>query len=250
MNEVEMTWVIYIIILTYFLIGTIGIYIINRNKEPQAARKSWIKHITYFLIINILFFSIIINPVVFRFIAVLIICVGFCELFVLYRKSGFNHKKIFFPAVFTLAVLASGFYSFSGMDKGLILYTFFLLSIFDGFSQVTGQLWGRRKLFPRVSPNKTVEGFIGGAIAALLSAFIFKNFINATPLSALLLAVWIVVFAFLGDSAKSFYKRKYMVKDFNNLLPGNGGFLDRFDSLIAGGAGVALLKLIISYVAG
>lgn len=250
MKDVEMTWVIYIIILAYFLIGSIGIYIINRKKEPQAVRKSWIKHITYFLIINILFFSIIFNPIVFRIFAVLIICVGFCELFLLFRKSGFNHKKIFFPAVGTLAIFASGFYFFSGMDKGLILYTFFLLSIFDGFSQVTGQLWGRRKLFPKISPNKTVEGFIGGAIAALLSALLFKNFINATSLSALLLAAWIVVFAFLGDSAKSFYKRKYKVKDFNNLLPGNGGFLDRFDSLIAGGAGVALLKLLISYFAG
>ncbi|HUW92951.1 MAG TPA: phosphatidate cytidylyltransferase [Bacteroidales bacterium] len=241
---------IYIFILVYFLLGSIGIYFINRRKDPQDARKSWIKHVTYFLIINILFFSIFINPVVFRLVTVLIIFVGFCELFVLFRKSGFNHKKTFIQAVCILAMFSCGFYHFSGMDKGLILFTFFLLSIFDGFSQVTGQLWGRRKLFPKVSPDKTVEGFIGGAITALLSGFLFKDFISAPPLYALLLAAWIVVFAFIGDSAKSFYKRKYKVKDFNNLIPGNGGFLDRFDSLIAGGAGIALLKLLLNFHLG
>jgi phosphatidate cytidylyltransferase len=122
-----------------------------------------------------------------------------------------------------------------------------ILSIFDGFSQITGQLLGRTKLFPKISPNKTVEGLIGGALIALLSALVFKSLIIGTPLKAILLAAVIAVFAFAGDAAKSIYKRKYNVKDFSNLIPGHGGFLDRFDSLIAAGAGVALLGLFLSF---
>ena len=62
-----------------------------------------------------------------------------------------------------------------------------------------------------------------------------------------MLATVVVVFAFAGDALKSLYKRKYNVKDFSNLIPGHGGMLDRFDSLIAGGAGVTLLGLLMTF---
>jgi phosphatidate cytidylyltransferase len=240
-------WVIYIIILIYYLLGTIGIYLINRRKEPQVKHKAWIKHINYFIITSIVFFSIAINPVVFRILAVLIIIVSFYELYKLFRESGFNYSKFFWFAICILALSSIGFYFFSHMDKGVILFAFLILSIFDGFSQVSGQLFGRIKLSPKISPDKTVEGLIGGALIAVLSAFVFKNLITAPTLKAILLAVVVVIFAFIGDSAKSLYKRKYNVKDFSNLIPGHGGFLDRFDSLIAGGAGVALLSILVNF---
>jgi len=142
-----------------------------------------------------------------------------------------------------MALLSIGFYSFSHMEKGVILFAFLITAIFDGFSQVSGQLLGRTKLFPKISPGKTVEGLIGGALVAVLSSLVFKNVFTALSLKAIILAAVVVVFAFLGDTAKSLYKRKYNVKDFSNLIPGHGGILDRFDSLIAGGAGVTLLGL-------
>jgi phosphatidate cytidylyltransferase len=240
-------WIIYFVILSYYLLGTIGIYFINRRKEPQVKHKAWVKHIAYFIITNILFFSIAVNPVVFRILAVLIIIVGFYELYKLFRESGFNHKEFFWLAVCIFVLFSAGFYFFSLRNKELMLFTLLILSIFDGFSQITGQLFGRTKLFPKVSPNKTVEGLIGGAMVALLSALVFKNLITGTPLKAILLAAVIAVFAFAGDAAKSIYKRKYNVKDFSNLIPGHGGFLDRFDSLIAAGAGVALFGLFLSF---
>jgi phosphatidate cytidylyltransferase len=240
-------WIIYIVILVYYLLGTVGIFFINRRKEPQIKRKAWIKHVNYFVITNLVFFSIAVNPVIFRYVAALIIIVGFYELFKLYRGSGFSHTGFFLASIIILASLSFGFYSFSLMDKGLILFAFLIIAIFDGFSQVSGQLLGRTKLFPKISPNKTVEGLIGGSLVAVLSAFVFKNLFTASSLKAIILAAVVVVFAFLGDTAKSLYKRKYNVKDFSNLIPGHGGFLDRFDSLIAGGAGVALLGLIMNF---
>jgi phosphatidate cytidylyltransferase len=239
-------WVIYTVIMVYYLLGTIGIYLINRRKEPQARRKAWIKHINYFIITNIVFFSIAINPVVFRVLAVLIIVIGFAELFKLFRESGYKFRNFFLLSVFLMALLSSGFYFFSRMDKGVMLFAFLILCIFDGFSQVSGQLFGKTKLFPAISPNKTVEGLIGGSLIAILSAFVFKSLIIAPQINAILFAVVVIIFAFFGDAAKSVYKRKYNVKDFSNLIPGHGGFLDRFDSLIAGGTGVALLSLLLS----
>lgn len=236
-----MYWNVYIVILVYFVLGTAGIWFINRHKEPAVARRSWIKHLTYFIITSFLFFSIALNNTLFRYIAAVIMIAGFLELAKLFVESGYCHKLFFMTSLLILAVLSVGFFFFSRMEQGLILYAFLILCIFDGFSQVTGQLIGKRKLFPRISPNKTVEGFIGGATVALMSTLVFRQLIPAEPLRPVLIAAVVVVFAFAGDTAKSVYKRKYNVKDFSRLIPGHGGFLDRFDSLIAGGAGVALI---------
>jgi phosphatidate cytidylyltransferase len=236
----------YIIVLIYFLLGFIAFYFINRKKEPLQARKSWIKTITYFFIINLVFFSIVINPIVFRYLAVIVIIAGFLELFKLFRESGYKMKNIFMFSTIIFTVFSFGFFVFSGMEKGLILFTFMILSIFDSFSQITGELLGRKKLFPKISPQKTVEGLIGGAIVAILSALLLKSLISAPSFKAMLMAAGVVIFAFIGDISKSYYKRKYNVKDFSNLIPENGGFLDRFDSLIAGGAWITLLRLLIN----
>lgn len=234
-------WVIYLVIVVYYLLGTAGIYFINRKKDTDTRRKAWIKHVTYFILISLLYFSIAIKVILFRYVAVLIIIAGFLELTNLYIKSGYRHFLFFGASLMILALLSAAFFSFTGMGQGLILFAFLILCIFDGFSQVTGQLLGKRKLLPRISPNKTVEGLIGGAAVSILSALVFRDLIPADPVRSLIIASVVVVLAFGGDAAKSLYKRKYNVKDFSNLIPGHGGFLDRFDSLIAGGAGVALL---------
>jgi phosphatidate cytidylyltransferase len=80
---------IYFIILVYFLLGGLGFYFISKKKESREARKNWIKFITYFLIVTILFFSIVINPLVFRYIVVLIIIIGFFELYKVFRESRY-----------------------------------------------------------------------------------------------------------------------------------------------------------------
>jgi phosphatidate cytidylyltransferase len=90
-----------------------------------------------------------------------------------------------------------------------------------------------------------VEGLIGGLLVAVLSSLFFTGLLSANWLKTTLLATWISVCAFMGDAAKSYVKRKYNVKDFSNLIPGHGGFLDRFDSLITAGAGVALAGWIV-----
>jgi len=231
---------IYIIILSYFLLGGVGFYFINRNKEKEIARNSWTKFIAYFVIIHILFFSIVIDPLAFKIVAALIVSVGASELLRLYRKAQYTKTGFFILSVGVFALLAFGFLIFSSLEKEVILFAFLILSIFDAFSQISGQLFGKTKIAPEISPNKTVGGTVGGSIIAILSALLLKGLYNEVWYRALVLAAGVVVFAFIGDILASLYKRKFEVKDYSNLIPGHGGFVDRFDSLIAGGAWVAL----------
>jgi phosphatidate cytidylyltransferase len=228
------------------LIGFISFYFINRNKENPEARKSWIKTIVYFVIINIVALSILINPIAFRCLTVLIIIEGFYEIFRLFRESCYQWKGFFLFSILLFALFSSGFFIFSGMEKELIFYSFAMVSIFDSFSQITGQLWGRRKILPKISPNKTITGFIGGFMVVILSGILLKGLIAVPVLKAIILAAGVAVFAFIGDALSSYYKRKHEVKDFCNLIPEHGGFLDRFDSLIAGGAWVAFYVFLIN----
>ncbi len=231
---------IYYIILIYFILGGVGFYVINRKKPSGEARNSYIKFITYFFIINILFFSITINSVLFRYLTVIIIGAGVFEFYKLFKESGFRKKGFFLQSLLLYLLLSAGLYHFSGLGQELILFSFLILSIFDSFSQITGQLWGRKKIVPAISPNKTLGGLVGGTFMALGSILLLKSLFPGSPGEALLISAGIILFAFLGDVAASLYKRRYNVKNYSNLIPGHGGVLDRFDSLIAGGAWVAL----------
>ncbi len=236
---------IYIIILAYFVLGAIGFYFINRKKSREDARKNRIKLITYFLIIHILFVGIVFNPVVFHYLAILIIIAGYYEIIGLFIRSTQKSWLFFILSLLIYTLLSLGLYHFSLLNKDLILFTFIVLSVFDSFSQISGQIMGKRKLMPDISPNKTIEGLLGGAIIAFITAFLVRSLISYDLLYLLLVVAGILVFAFLGDMLTSYYKRRYQTKDFSKIIPGHGGFLDRFDSLIAGGAWISIISLLI-----
>ena len=236
----EMIRTIYTIILAYFVAGAIAFFFINRKKSKKEASKNRTKFLAYFIIIHVLFFGIVLEPIVFRFLALLILLAGILEMISLFRKSGFQKRRFFVFSVFIFLVLGTGFFRFSGLEMEVILFAFILLSVFDSFSQIAGQLWGKRKIIPKVSAGKTLEGLIGGALVTFLTAVLLRKLISESLISLLVLTAGIVFFAFAGDFLASYYKRNFQVKDFSRLIPGHGGFLDRFDSLIAGGAWMAL----------
>ncbi len=242
-----MLQLIYFILIGYFILGGIGFYIINRKKEKEVARKSYTKFISYFVIIHLLFFSIVTNPIYFKYITLIIIGVGFTELFRLYQQSAYENSVFYFAANFIFILLSLGLFFFSELPKELILFSFLVLSIFDSFSQITGQLWGKTKLFPNISPGKTLGGLVGGGLIAIGSSLMLKGLYDASTFKTLALATGIVFFAMAGDLLASIYKRKFKVKDYSNLIPGHGGFLDRFDSLIAGGAWVTMGFYILNF---
>ena len=120
-------------------------------------------------------------------------------------------------------------------DINYIIYLLMITIMSDTFALVTGKLIGKHKLCPKISPNKTVEGLFGGVIMGtfVASAFYFTVINSHCSLVVLILTTALLCFVGqLGDLVFSSIKRYYDVKDYSNLIPGHGGILDRFDSLI------------------
>jgi len=103
----------------------------------------------------------------------------------------------------------------------------------DTFAYFTGKMLGRHKLYPEVSPNKTIEGAIGGIIGCTILSLIYFDYLRINKyIYIIIFSVSASVFSMVGDLAASKIKREYGTKDFGNMLPGHGGILDRFDSVL------------------
>jgi phosphatidate cytidylyltransferase len=130
---------------------------------------------------------------------------------------------------------------------GWVFFVLCVVAAGDVGAYYIGSYFGRHKLCPAVSPNKTIEGALGGICANLLIGFIFA-FLFIDGLSwplALIIAVIVGITGQLGDLFESQFKRTSKVKDSSNLLPGHGGMLDRIDALLFAAPMTYILKKII-----
>lgn len=179
-------------------------------------------------------------------------CVSFIFILPLYL----NHEKPFHDIAYTLGGLwyaAFPFFFFVslGFVKGsynaaIPLGFLIILWANDTGAYLAGRSFGRRKLFERISPNKTWEGFIGGIALALLVSLNLEQYFGALlKWQWASVAVIIGVFGTLGDLVESMLKRSLGVKDSGKILPGHGGFLDRFDGLLIAAPLVFLFLLLI-----
>ncbi|THV59123.1 phosphatidate cytidylyltransferase [Flagellimonas alvinocaridis] len=131
----------------------------------------------------------------------------------------------------------------------LIMGIFILIWVNDTFAYLVGRALGRTKLFPSVSPKKTIEGSIGGLIFALVAAYILSFYeTKLTIVQWMVLATVIVVAGSIGDLLESKFKRVAGVKDSGAILPGHGGIWDRLDSLVFAAPFAYLILNIFSYV--
>lgn len=151
-------------------------------------------------------------------------------------KNRFTFDDVGFSILATLYV-GIGFYFFiETREAGLvyIFYSLFIIWATDSGAYFIGRAMGKTKLWPEISPNKTIEGSVGGVICALIVAALFVLFsnIDATFLQLSIITIVLSVFGQIGDLVESALKRHYVVKDSGTLLPGHGGILDRFDSLL------------------
>lgn len=165
-------------------------------------------------------------------------------VFCLLGSTVFNIQKYSYAEV--VYPIASSFYvgigfhhlilaRMDGLDTAL--FGLFIVWATDIGAYMVGSKIGRRRLMPTVSPNKTVEGSLGGILSAVVVAMVFilvnKDIAGGYPFIAMVLFVVLFsIFAQFGDLVESAIKRRFGVKDSGRVIPGHGGILDRFDSLI------------------
>ena len=139
------------------------------------------------------------------------------------------YKREFIIFAFFITTYLIGSISYID-DLNFIINYLILIELNDVFQRISGNILGKRKITPKISPNKTVEGLIGGIILTTLTATLLKNFVNIN--FQVKFIPYICLIGFIGDVFISALKRKVNLKDSGTLLLGHGGILDRIDSLI------------------
>jgi phosphatidate cytidylyltransferase len=146
-----------------------------------------------------------------------------------------------FFGVFYAAIMLSYLYQVRALTDGIYLVWLIFISSWgcDTCAYCAGCLFGRHKMAPRLSPKKTIEGAVGGVAGAALLGFLYASFYGKNmleirdPQAVCAIASAIAgMISMIGDLAASAIKRNHDIKDYGNLIPGHGGILDRFDSVL------------------
>ena len=160
----------------------------------------------------------------------------FIYLIIIYEILSFFKKSIkliylIFYLIFSFICFQS--YIFFFYEKKIFLYFVFIVASFDTISYILGSLFGKKKILPNISPNKTILGFYLGLIFSLFFSIIINFYFDIFNLiESIIFSVLIIISTFFGDLIESFYKRISNIKNSSNLLPGHGGFFDRMDGFI------------------
>ena len=196
---------------------------------------------------------------VFAAVFLALLCVVFAEAIMVFKTD----KHITFEQIMTtvfagvlIPILLSSLVRLRNMPEGHVLVFLPFLSAFitDAGAYFTGIFLGKHKAFPFISPKKTVEGYIGGlaigTAVIILYGVLLKNVTDFEIRYWALIVYGVVgaVFTELGDLAFSFIKREYDLKDYGSLLPGHGGMLDRFDSMVFAAPAMYLMVQVLPAV--
>jgi phosphatidate cytidylyltransferase len=225
-----------------FLIGGVGLYAASRKQPPPVRRERLIKFIVYLCIVNIVLVAALAGHWVLSGLIALIAALGARELYRVVPRAGAGDLPLAWVIAIVYLFIAAAAVLFAWLARSsTAIFVYLVVCAFDGFSQVTGQLLGKHRLAPKVSPGKTIEGSIGGLLFAAGMALVLRPLTGLGVLQSLVACCFIVTAAFTGDLLASHVKRKCSIKDFSNLLPGHGGILDRFDSFLFTAAACSLV---------
>ena len=159
---------------------------------------------------------------------------------------------IFLPFIFIVKIS----FGINDYNPKIIIGLFILIWTNDTFAYLVGKSIGKHKLYERISPKKTIEGFLGGVAFAIFAGYLISklyikpnpNFSDTSILIWTMIALIVGVFGTIGDLIESKFKRIAEVKDSGKIMPGHGGILDRLDSVIFVAPIVYLFYQILSYV--
>lgn len=207
-----------------------------KGRSPQRGTGIVLSAILFALL-----FFIISGDIDVKYLAVYAAVLCFVPIIELYRKKATpmaDWAHTIFGVIYTTVPmgLMSGMLYLPGTGEycGRLLICFFIfIWVADTGAYCAGRLFGKHKMFPRISPKKTVEGLIGGIILTLATAIPVYYLAGVYTLPQwLIIAAVSVTFGVMGDLAESMIKRDTGIKDSGRLLPGHGGVLDRFDSAL------------------
>lgn len=226
--------------LAFFVIAMQGLKELLDVTEKKKKIPSFIKLICY-LILTAIFFVGEINKNMILNIDFRVIAGTFLILLlptVLYHdKKVYNVKDSFYllGGLLFLGTSMSLFLMYRNLGLELLIFLFLVTILTDTFAYITGRLIGKNKLLEEVSPNKTWEGLFGGSImGTFICTVYYITVIDPTVSLSVIVPVilFLTIVGQFGDLFFSSIKRYYGVKDFSNIMPGHGGVLDRFDSII------------------
>ena len=175
-------------------------------------------------------------PFTFELDRILILFVMLLLIYTVLSKNTFSFTDAGFIIIASLYVTFGFYFVLEARMAGLnyLLFILFVIWATDTGAYFFGRSFGKSKLWPEISPNKTVAGAVGGIVLAIVTTFVFQFVypFSVGILSILAVGISISIVGQVGDLVASAVKRHYNIKDFGHILPGHGGILDRLDSLI------------------
>ena len=196
-----------------------------------------------------------VGAIVFRAVLLALMCVMFVEAVIVFKTDRQITFAQILVTLFGGAVIPyflSSLISLKLLPEGRLFVLLPIIAAFvtDGGAYFTGVLFGKRQAFPTVSPKKTVEGCIGGIVVGVASMVVYGLILRYAMYDVQFWALIVYglvggVVTELGDLAFSLVKREYNIKDYGKLLPGHGGMLDRFDSMVFAAPAIYLLVTVL-----
>lgn len=226
----------------YYFAGMVMVLALLASIElSRILKRSGFKDMKTFLYTGSLLFPLLLEfePSWLPYFLVLFIFSGATISLSRYPDSGLSDLGACFFSLFYVALGFSHFLLLRHMEQGMLLvgYAFSVIWMTDIGAYLIGKYLGKHPFFEYISPNKTVEGAVGGLAAGIAGGFVFCIMINkTTPLDnmafLLFLTPFLSIIGQIGDLFESALKRKAKIKDSSQLIPGHGGVLDRFDSAL------------------
>ncbi len=208
----------------------------------EFSRMIKLKNYASYIFFAILLFLMIKRQDSFAIIGILAITMG-SSMYLIYqlfakKQIKFSNDRSKLGVSIRYVIFSMCFLILLPMYKGsfhpyLMISILSIIWINDSFAFLVGKNFGKNKLFPTVSPKKTIEGFFGGLVFSLLAGLLISKYnLDFSMLNWLIIAVIVSTIGTIGDLVESKFKRQAKMKDSGNIMPGHGGILDRLDSLL------------------